>query len=198
MTNSFSLSLYSKECLSTELWDNVVSEVFVHNSYYCHPENLLFCVLMSDFSPPEQKQLSCDKLLAIRKLERKRKSKKVRRHKNPTRIELNLDARNPLDLVKWDKLSRTKKTSSPLLNHILDNEIPELVKGNPIVKKKVAKLLCHSQLNEQMVQMVAKSVKKVKSHSSQRAKIISTKKSQENIPLLCTKKEFKIKRQLFK
>ena len=76
---------------------------------------------MSDFSPPDQKQLSCDKLLAIRKLERKRKSKRVRRHINPTRIELNLEARNPLDLVKWDKLKRNKKFSSPVLHDILDN-----------------------------------------------------------------------------
>ena len=72
-----------------------------------------------------------------------------------------------------------------------------LKEGENDVKKKVAKILCHQQFNEQFVQMVAKSVSKVVSHDGQKSKIICTKQSQEDIPILVTKKDFKLRRKLF-
>ena len=42
--------------------------------------------------------------------------------------------------------------------------------------------------------MVSKSVSKVVNHADQKAKIIVTKESQEEVPILCTKKEFRLSR----
>ena len=156
---------------------------------------------MSPFSSLIVKEEASEKILEFRKIRKKSKSKKVRRLLKPTRKEINFEinyrARNPMHLLKWDEIPRSKKTDPPALRDCSDNEVKSLVKGNPKALKKIAKLYCHSQLNEQMVQMVAKSVKKTNSHKRQKTSIICTKKSQEDVPLLSTKKDFKFKRKLF-
>ena len=190
--------LLPKNCLSAPLWDDVVSHSFIYNSYFAHPENLCFCAIMSKFSSQEVKEQAKEKILEFRKVKRKSKAKKFRKFVKPTGLELNLEADNIMGLVKWPVIAKKKKTSSPLLDGVTDAELPELLKeGDNDVKKKVAKILCHQQFNEQFVQMVAKSVSKVVSHDGQKSKIICTKQSQEDIPILCTKKDFKLRRKLF-
>ena len=152
---------------------------------------------MSKFSSQEEKDEAHEKILEFRKVKRKSKSKKIRKFVPPTGIELNLGADNVMGLVKWPKIAKSKKTVSVLLDQVTDTELPELKKeGDNDVKKKVAKILCHQQFNEQFVQIVAKSVSKIVSHDGQKSKIICIKQ-QEDIPILCTKKDFKLRRTLF-
>ena len=42
--------------------------------------------------------------------------------------------------------------------------------------------------------MVSKAVSKVVNHADQKVNIIVTKESQEEVPILCTKKEFRLSR----
>ena len=145
-------------------------------SYYAHPENVCFSVILSGFSTQNDRERALEKYLEFREIKRKSKAKKIRTFVPPTRKELNFDAHNPFDMVYWHKIKKSKKTPSPLFRDLSVDEVKSLVTENCAeAKKKIAKLLCHSQYCEGCVNMVSKTVSKVVSHEDQKAKIIVTK-----------------------
>ena len=156
---------------------------------------MLVSALLSQFSSDYERETAAEKILEIRKIKRKSKSKKIRIFVPPTLNELDFGAQNLIKLIKWPKLKKFKLTEGPLIKHLLDNEIRSLGKGNcPEIRKKIAQLLCHSQYCEQFVNMVSRTVSKFVSHEDQKTSIIVTKESQEEIPVLCTKEEFRLSR----
>ena len=165
------------------------------HSYYAHPEILLFCTLFSKFSTLDEEEESLEKMLQFKKVQLKSKAKKIRTFKKPDEKEFNLKARNPLDMIHWEVIKKSKLTPSPALRDISPNELKEWVKNKcPEVRKKIINVLSHSQYCEQSVNMVSKAVSKVVNHADQKAKIIVTKESQEEVPILCTKKDFRLSR----
>ena len=164
-------------------------------SYYVHPEILLPSALLSDFSTVEEKEIAAEKILQFRKVKRKSKRKSIRTFKKPIKKELNKEAQNLLGQLNWNVVKKYKLTPPPYLDELSDNEVKSLATKNcKEAKKKIAKLLCHNQYCENSVQMVAKAVSKVVKHQDQKSRIVVTKESCEEIPILCTKNEFRLSR----
>ena len=132
------------------------------HSYYAHPEILLFCTIFSKFSTVDEQDESLEKMLQFKERQMKSKAKKIRTFKKPDEKEFNLKARNPLDMIHWEVIKKSKLTPSPALRDISPNELKEWVKNKcPKVRKKIINVLSHSQYCEQSVNMVSKAVSKV-------------------------------------
>ena len=86
-------ALRCQECLSPENWE-FVSEVFVRNSYFLHPENLLYCGLLSEFSDDFTRTKCGEKIIETKIAEKKSKAKFVRKLRKPVQKEIDLGARN--------------------------------------------------------------------------------------------------------
>lgn len=173
----------ARACLSREHWDMISREFSPINSYWAHPENLLFCGLLCDLSSNEVKEQSLALILEFRAAERKSKRKSVRKFEKPEPHELNYDATNLFDFINWETIAKAKKTPPPNLRHLSDQELQMLVSKNTvlknIVREKIPKELCHSQSCEMYVQLTSKTVLKAQGHDKQKSKIIVTQDSRE-------------------
>ena len=104
------------------------------NSYWAHPENLLYCAILSTWSSAEVKKKSLDKILEFRAAERKSKRKTVRKFIPPEIQELNYEADNLFDFINWETIAKTKKTPPPNLRHLSDQELQLLVSKNTVLR----------------------------------------------------------------
>ena len=185
----------ARECLTQyQLWDEM-SEFFIlsndtdngnncNNAYWMHPECLLFCVINSDFSTQPEKDQALAFELEFRKVKAKSKSKKVRKFIPPIQKECNLDAVRPINFVNWDVIAKKKKTPSPALGKIPDQELPQLISNNVAMKKIIRDKYSlhnrvHSQDCERYIHLGAEMVKRAFGHDNQRSKLISTEDSRE-------------------
>ena len=175
---------------------------FVRNSYFFNPENLLYCgVFSTKFSTNEIRDQCAAKLLKARvnRKKRKSKSKKVRKCKRPKKDEINFEATNLFDVLKWDKQSLKLKIRDPPLTDLLSPAeiklIVQLLNSNQDlpdeIKCKIYKLLCHSQHCERCVKQTTKSLLTNSNHDDQKSHIIVTEKSRERNPCTFTKESFK-------
>lgn len=139
----FHYLLRAKECLSEEDW-NLIAEYFLVNSYMAHPENLLFSALMCPLSSQEVRERALALILEFRTVKKRSKSKKIRKFVKLNSSEVNFEANNLLDLIKWDKIAKSKKTAPPILQRLSDDELKGLVSSQN--SDKIPKLLCHSQV----------------------------------------------------
>ena len=90
---------WSKECLTEELWE-LISDCFSHKSYFAHPENLLYCILMSSSSSDIDKETALNLILEFRDVQKKSRAKTVRKFIPPTGLEMNFEAENLIILKK--------------------------------------------------------------------------------------------------
>ena len=184
------------------MWD-YVKEYFTINSYMAHPENLLYSAFLCPWSLPDVKQKALDLIMKFRGVQKKSKSRKLRKfvpprnkiikngpRKGQMRNEINYNATNLLDLINWDEktgIAKFKRTPPPLLKHLTDQEVKDLLHSK---SDKILKLKCHSQDNERWVQFVTKSVKKAVSHAAQRIDLLCTHESRDKHPTHDTKRKF--------
>ena len=135
----FNYLKWSKKCLSV-LHFNHVKKYFIKNAYFCHSENILLACVLSEDKQMSKKALNLIK--EARKWEQKSKAKDVRKYITPTEDQLDFEADNPLDLLKWDKVPKKHVRSPPLLKHftIQQLEVPSALE--------IPEILCHSQHNE--------------------------------------------------
>ena len=130
--------------MSPDHWEEIVKPVFINNSYFAHPENLLFGLLICPRSSQEDKQKAADLILEFRIVQRRSKAKKVRKLHKPKGKELNFGAPNLFNFLHWKGLKKQKKTPPPTLNNISDDDVKGLVFSKNL--DQVPKLLCHSQV----------------------------------------------------
>ena len=176
-----------------QMWDEM-SEFFIlsndkdnqnkcNNAYWMHPECLLFSVINSNLSTEPEREQAIALELEFRKVKAKSKSKKVRKFIPPIQKECNLDAVRPIDFVNWDVIDKKKKTPSPILGKIPDQEVPQLISKNVVMRKivrdKVPCLVCHSQDCERHIHLGAQMVRRAAGHDNQRSKLISSEDSRE-------------------
>ena len=88
----------------------------------------------------EMKEKAIDLIIKARKLERKKKSKKVRKFVLPRPHDVDLDAENFLDMMRWDTLENKIFTPPPILSDYSDEELVNVTKEN------LPQYLCHSQV----------------------------------------------------
>ena len=183
----------SKQCLSRKYWEYIQAEFAPINSYWAHPECLLFSGLVSPLSTAEEKQRSCDLILQFRAVQRKSKSKRVRKFTKPQAHQLNFEARTLVDLPIWNEIAKSQKNPPPVLQHLSDEELQHLASQNTVFKtlarEKIPNLKCHSQDNERNIQLVTKVMEKTEGHDQQKGNIITTQNSREDFPCGSTKAE---------
>ena len=85
----FDFAQQAQDCLSPDHWEEIVKPVFINNSYFAHPENLLFGLLICPRSSQEDKQNAADLILEFRKVQRRSKAKKVRKLLFPRETKTN-------------------------------------------------------------------------------------------------------------
>ena len=82
----------AKNCLNRETW-NYIKQFFFVNGAYFHPENVLISGLKSPLSPPATKVRAKD--MIVRAMQNP--PNELRRFKNPTENQVNMDATNFFD-----------------------------------------------------------------------------------------------------
>ena len=188
----FNLLMYSIACLSEEHFQMISNEFSPINSYWAHPECLLYCGLVSPLSSNHVKQRSLELILEFRNMQRKSKRKTVRKFIPPEPHELNFHANDLIELVNWDTLAKSKKTPPPILKDFSDEDLHRFLSKNTVLQKiakeSVPKFKCHSQDCERNIQLTSKTVLKTKGHDTQKARIIVTQDSREKFPSKSTVK----------
>ena len=181
-----------QECLSAEHWE-FVSEVFVRNSYFIHPENLLYCGLLSKFTDDEIRTKCADKIIESKISQKKSKAKFVRKMRKPTRKEINLGAKNIFNLIDWGKIKKAKIRDPPLLRRFTKDDVKKVSNLDNEMRSKILhdKLLCHSQHCERCVKQTTISVLSNSSHDAQKSHIIVTENSREKNSCTSTKESFR-------
>ena len=119
----------AKQCSTADHWE-IIFGVFVWNSWWAHPENVMLCGMLSQFSTPKIKVRSRGKFLKARKTTRKSRAKKVRRFKHPKANQLNEEPVDVLDLIDWTKFRNCEITDSPLLQDLIDEDCNEDLEKN--------------------------------------------------------------------
>ena len=130
-------------CLSAAHWE-IVKKYFINNSYFAHPENLLFGLFICPLSSQEVKQKALDLIMQFRRVFSKSKRKTVRKFIKPNGKELNFGANTLFDLLNWDVIAKSKKTPPPIFQYLSDSEVESLML--PENHHLFAQLLCHSQV----------------------------------------------------
>ena len=178
-----SASKYSFWHASPSIKPTFISKVFVDNSYWAHPECLLYCTMASNFSSQEDRQQAHDLTLEFRRVQARSRAQTVRKFTPPTRDEMNFGATSPMKMLNWDVLKKKKKTPSPKLKHLSVNDLGHLVSKNVVLRKiakdKISYEKVHSQDCERNIQFVTKIVAKSAGHENQKSKMIVTEESRE-------------------
>ena len=183
----------AKQCSTADHWE-IIFGVFVWNSWWAHPENVMLCGMLSQFSTPKIKVRSRGKFLKARKTTRKSRAKKVRRFKHPKINQLNEESVDVLDLIDWTKFRNCEITDSPLLQDLIDEDCNEDLEKN--IKEKIPGvfcILCHNQHCERCVCYTTKAVKKNIGLVNQKAAVIITEKNCHDYPTKMSKTDFKTK-----
>ena len=127
----------SKKCLSVPHF-KYVYKYFIKNAYFAHSENILLAALFS-----EEKHISDRALHYIkeaRKWQQKSKAKIVRKLMTPDETQLDLEATNILDFLKWETLAKKNINSPPLLQNFTNHQLEDPS------SLEIPNILCHSQV----------------------------------------------------
>ena len=180
----------AKNCLENAYDDwKHIKKYFVINSYPCHPENILYCSLISPKSSQDEREHALQIILDARA--RQINSTSIRKFILPTEQQINWDANSPMELLKWDKINITPP---PLLEDFSDQQLTDFVFSN--VKLDVPKLTSHQQHNERAVKATSKEVAHNVGIQAQKGNIIVTDNSRKDLPITSSKKNFSVNRKL--
>ena len=168
----------TKTCLNREHF-SPVKQYFLTNAYWFHPENILICGLVSLLSTPEIKAKALKLILQARARERGKNTGEIRYFILPTEDQLNFDAPNFFEVLRWNELEPEYITPPPLLRNFSDNELIESLNGTPL---NIPRFLCHSQHCENAVQKTTAAVTKNIGHTSQISNIVAAGSSREQYP----------------
>ena len=182
-----------QECLSDEHWE-FVSKTFVNNSYFLHPENLLYCGALSKFTDDFTRTECVEKIIETKIAKKKSKAKFVRKFFKPVRKEINFGAKKSIfNLIDWKIIKKTKVRDSPLLRKFSKENVKELLIPNNEMRGKILqdKILCHSQQCERCVKQTTMSVFSNCTHDTQKEHIIVTENSRQKNSCTSTKESFR-------
>ena len=185
-----------QECLSNEHWE-IVSEVFVNNSYFLHPENLLYCGLLSKFTDDSTRVQCAEKIIETKVAAKKSKAKFVRKFRKPKRNEINFGSKNVYGLINWPVIKKNKIRDPPLLRKFPKEIVKKLASPNNEIRNEVRnqilqdKILCHSQQCERCVKQTTMSVFSNCTHDTQKEHIIVTENSRNKNSCTATKESFR-------
>ena len=120
-------------------------------------------------------------ILEARARQREQDTGDVRYFINPTEDQLDFNAPNFLEVLKWNQLPLEYITPPPLFKSFSDEELIESIKpkGKPL---NIPRYLCHSQHCEENVQKTTKSVTKNIGHNNQKSSLIGANESREKYP----------------
>ena len=121
-----------------------------------------------------------------RKMEKKSKAKSIRKFILPTQEQINLEADNVLDLLKWDKYPKKYQTSPPLLRDFCDDDLEDVdqLRQDPVISN----ILCHSQQCERAIKQTTLSSKTNIGKENVKANILVSNQSRKELPIDFTKK----------
>ena len=176
----FTYAKRSKACLNIEQFTKV-KEYFLINGWWFHPENVLACALVSPESTPQMKKKALKIILEARARERAENTGEIRYFINPKEDQLNFDAPNFLEVLRWNQLPLDYITPPPLFKDFSDDELRESIKpkGKPL---NIPRFLCHSQHCEGCILKTTKSVTKNIGYANQKSSIIGANSSREKYP----------------
>lgn len=164
-------------CLDKDV-QSVIHSVMQRNGYFLHPENVLIAMMIDERLDVRIKAMNI--IFECRKSQ----TNEIRVFKVP---KINFEAEDYVDLISWDQA-----TEPPLIKHLSDDELKELIMSKTSELKQILHLPCHTQAVERHVKLVTEVSSAVCGFESRHARIIGTLKSRSLMPTFETKKDYAV------
>ena len=179
-----------KNCLSLAHF-NYVLTYFMTNAYWWHPENVLVCTISSPSSPPNLRQEALEKLLdAYPRFENNDgviRVPAIRYFKKPTLAQIDVNAPDFFNILRWDELPPEYVTFTPILKLFTIPQIRQCVTDMNF-HKLLPQLVCHTQRCEEWVHKTSDAVTKNQGHEKQLGNMVAAGESRMQNPLKKMKK----------
>ena len=160
---------------------NIVYPVLQRNAFYAHAEALIVAMVYD-----EEK---ATRILGYRRLLKARNTEITRRSgvRHFTLPDVNFEAKTYIEMIDWQA---AQLTDPPLLKHITNDELKNLIQSGDVHQSNVPQIPCHSQNVERIIKLVTESCSKVCGPSNRDGWIRSALLSRSTMPTFDTKKQF--------
>ena len=158
-----------------------VYPVLQRNAFYAHAETLLVAMVH------DEEKITCT--LGYRRLLKARNIGSTGRSgvRVFTLPKLKFKAKSYIDMIDWQN---AQLTDPPLLKHITNEEIKNLIQSGDMLQSNIPHIPCHSQNVERMIKLVTESCSKVCGSSNRDGWIRSAMLSRSTMPAFDTKRQF--------
>lgn len=156
----------------------VVDKAILNNAFYAHPENILIAMLAD-----ERKHI---RELAVRRILKARNNKPegVRVFRIPN---LNFEAQDYIDLIKWAECTITEP---PLTTGLTHGELERFISKADEFSTRFGKFPCHTQAVERCVKLVTEAALKVCSEEARNGYIVAKLDARKSLPAYDNKGQY--------
>lgn len=157
----------------------IVDPVIQRNAYFAHPENLLLSMLSDENKTVRE--------LAARRILQARSSPHTEKVPRVFEVpQINFDANNYIDLIYWQQ----QFFDPPILRHISNQEINEVIESQGDENLIFLKLPCHTQAVERSVKIVTEASMSLCDKKSREGLIQAKLASRKLMPRFESKRDF--------